>query len=44
MKRTLNLYDIPLKEMDDKKLHPMEDDQLNYSRELKRQFLLKKIT
>ena len=43
MKRTLNLYDIPLKPMDDKKLHPMEDDQLNYSREIKRQFLLKKL-
>ena len=43
MKRTLNLYDIPLKKMDDEKLHPMEDDQLNYSREIKRQFLLKKL-
>ena len=43
MKRTLNLYDIPLKEMDDKNLYPMEDDQLNYSRELKREFLLKKL-
>ena len=43
MKRTLNLYDVPLKPMDDKKLDPMEDDQLNYSRELKRQFLRKKL-
>ena len=43
MKRTLNLYDIPLKPMDDKKLYPMEDDQLNYSRGLKRRFLFKKL-
>ena len=42
MKRTLNLYDIPLKPME-KNLDPMEDDQLNYSRDLKRQFLRKKL-
>ena len=43
MKRTLNLYDIPLKQMDDKNLYPMEDDQLNYSRSIKREFLQKKL-
>ena len=41
MKRTLNLYDVPLKPMDDKKLDPMEDDQLNYSRELNVNFYVK---
>ena len=43
MKRTLNLYDIQLKPMDNKFLNPMEDDQLNYSRQLKREFLRKKL-
>ena len=43
MKRTLNLYDIPLKPMNNKFEKPMEDDQLNYSRKLKREFLRKKL-
>ena len=43
MKGTLNLYDIQLKPMDNKNLNPMEDDQLNYSRQLKREFLRKKL-
>ena len=36
MKRTLDLFDIPLKPTDN--LNPLEDDQLNYSRNIKRQF------
>ena len=42
MKRTLHLYDIPLKPTKDG-LWPMEDDQLNYSREKKREFLKEKL-
>ena len=42
MKRTLNLYDVELKPTKDG-LWPMEDDQLNYSRDKKRQFLKKKL-
>ena len=42
MKRTLNLYNIKLKPTTDG-LNPMEDDQFNYSREKKREFLRKKL-
>ena len=42
MKRTLNLYDVPLKAMENN-LNSTEDDQLNYSRDKKRQFLRQKL-
>ena len=37
MKRTSNLYDVPLKPLENG-LNPMEDDQLNYSREKRERF------
>ena len=42
LKRTLNLYDVKIKPSTDG-LKPMEDDELNYSREQKRDFLRKRL-
>ena len=41
MKRTLNLYDVPLKPMENG-LNPMEDDKLTYSLEKRERFYVKK--